>query len=154
MTHPLDLHPLREVASAAWNEVRKPQQPEYENLPMEVKSKLLDTATRVESGDPNVAYECIVAEKLAAKAEAAERLETEEDNEVVEATTQAEKDVLDLKGKLPEDFPSHAKLHEAGINTYTQLNKVEDLTTIDGIGPKFAQAIKRRLKADAKSLNE
>ena len=71
-----------------------------------------------------------------------------------EATTPEEKEHLDLKGPLPSDFPSHAKLHDAGINTYGQLNKVENLTTIYGVGPAAAKAIKKRLKSDAKTLNK
>ena len=47
----------------------------------------------------------------------------------------------ELKGKLPEDFPGHAALAEAGINTYGQLRKVSDLTAIAGIGEATAAKI-------------
>ncbi len=189
MTHPLDLHPLHQITSEAWDEVRKEHQPVYLELPMAVKSKLLETAARVESGDPEVVFECRIAEKLAAKAEAdakagtleeveAARLERAErraeaqpaedetsftsdqgfeqvaDTDEPEVpTTQEEKDFLDLKGPLPKDFPAHDLLHAAAINTYTQLNKVEDLTKIDGVGPATVKQIKKRLKADSKALN-
>jgi predicted flap endonuclease-1-like 5' DNA nuclease len=164
MDHPLDLHPLREVASAAWNEVKKDSQPDYENLPMAYKSELLERATQVEAGDPHTVFACAVAQQLAQPAVApapepevvaAEVEPPVDDTEPeAEATTQEEKDHLELKGPLPADFPSHAKLHDAGINTYGQLNKVEDLTEIYGVGPAAAKAIKKRLKSDAKTLNK
>jgi len=165
MDHPLDLHPLHAVASEAWNKVKKDSQPDYDNLPVEFKSELLERATRVEGGDPKVMFSCAVAEQLAqspaepepvvAEPEAlAEPTEPEDTEPEAEPTTQAEKDHLELKGPLPSDFPSHAKLHDAGINTYGQLNKVEDLTEIDGIGPASVKAIKKRLKADARTLNK
>jgi len=151
MTHPFDLHPLRGIAAEAWNEVKKDSQPLYDDLSMESKSRLLDTARQVESGDPNIAFACAVAENLArAKMPAIEEA-VEEDSE--EVTTPEEKEHLDLKGPLPADFPAHDKLHEAGINTYPQLNKVDDLTEIEGIGAATVKAIKKRLKADAKTLN-
>ena len=164
MDHPLDLHPLREVASEAWNKVKKDSQPDFDNLPVEFKSELLERATRVEGGEQRLMFACAVAERLAqtaaepepvVEAEPVEAPAEPEDTEPeAEPTTQAEKDHLELKGPLPSDFPSHAKLHDAGINTYGQLNKVDDLTTIDGIGPATAKAIKKRLKADAKTLNK
>lgn len=46
------------------------------------------------------------------------------------------------KGKLPEDFPYHGKLAEAGVNTYHQLSKyANDYTEIPGIGPVAAEKI-------------
>src|SRR5262245_33974056 len=52
------------------------------------------------------------------------------------------------KGRLPDDFPGIAALHEAGINTYTQLSKVADLTEIPGIGPATAEKIQAELGAE------
>ena len=51
----------------------------------------------------------------------------------------------DLKGKLPEDFPGHAALAEAGINTYAQLRKAGDVTEVSGIGPATAKKITEAL---------
>lgn len=53
----------------------------------------------------------------------------------------------DLKGKLPEDFPGHAALAEAGINTYAQLRKAGDVTEVAGIGPATAKKIAEALAA-------
>jgi len=53
----------------------------------------------------------------------------------------------DLKGKLPEDFPGHAALAEAGINTYAQLRKAGDVTEVSGIGPATAKKIAEALAA-------
>lgn len=52
-----------------------------------------------------------------------------------------------LKGKLPDDFPGHAALVEAGINTYGQLRKAGDVTAIAGIGPATAEKITAALAA-------
>jgi predicted flap endonuclease-1-like 5' DNA nuclease len=104
-------------------------------------------------------YEQVMDTETVEEAEAArlerakKREEAQPDTDEPETTTEAEKEHLDLKGPLPKDFPFHDKLHDAGINTYGQLNKVEDLTEIAGIGPASAKAIKKRLKADAKTLN-
>lgn len=54
-----------------------------------------------------------------------------------------------LTGKLPADFPSHDLLHDAGINTYSQLfkqrNSEEGLKGIVGIGPVTAAKIEEEL---------
>lgn len=50
------------------------------------------------------------------------------------------------KGHLPEDFPGYAALAEAGINTYGQLRKIEDVTSVPGIGPATAEKIAEALK--------
>ncbi len=42
---------------------------------------------------------------------------------------------------LPGDFPGHAALSEAGISTFADLDAVEDLTEIPGIGKATAEKI-------------
>ena len=49
------------------------------------------------------------------------------------------------KGKLPDDFPGHTALSEAGINTYAQLRRAGDVTEIPGIGPATAEKIAAEL---------
>jgi hypothetical protein len=58
----------------------------------------------------------------------------------------------ELKGKLPEDFPGHAALAEAGINTYGQLRKVGDLTEVKGIGEATAAKIAEALVAEPEDV--
>jgi len=58
-----------------------------------------------------------------------------------------------LKGPLPKDFPAHDLLHEAGINTYTQLSKIDDFTSIPGIGPATAEKIANRLVEESQKEN-
>lgn len=68
----------------------------------------------------------------------------------VEAVAEPMPDLVEpeaLKGKLPEDFPGHAALADAGINTYGQLAKVEDVTTIPGIGEATAAKIAEALQS-------
>lgn len=50
------------------------------------------------------------------------------------------------KGKLPDDFPGHAALSNAGITTYAQLRKAGDVTALEGIGPATADKIKTALE--------
>jgi len=58
-------------------------------------------------------------------------------------------DTVPLKGKLPEGFPGYAALDAAGIHTYAQVRKVDDLTTIDGIGAATAAKIEEALGEEA-----
>lgn len=47
--------------------------------------------------------------------------------------------------KLDEDFPGFKQLTAAGIETLDELKAIEDLTEIDGIGPKTAEAIREAM---------
>ena len=51
----------------------------------------------------------------------------------------------DNSDDLPDDFPGYNALAEADITTYSGVRGVEDLTTIDGIGPATAEKIKEAL---------
>ena len=57
-----------------------------------------------------------------------------------------DKPAEELKGKLPDDFPGHSALMDAGIHTYAQLRKVDDLTSIPGVGEITAGKITDALK--------
>jgi len=143
-----------QIYREAWNATKKPGQPDYDDLIEEYRNLLAQRAAGAMNGQitdgPFGAFEGMVYDLTRPKSQKEpERV----DDEPEEPTTPEEKEHLDLKGPLPKDFPAHDKLHEAGINTYGQLNKVEDLTTIEGVGPATVKAIKKRLKADAKSLN-
>ena len=50
MTHPLDLHPLHEVAQQAWSVIRQEGQPEFVDLPVDYRSRLLRHAESAQSG--------------------------------------------------------------------------------------------------------
>ena len=63
-----------------------------------------------------------------------------------EQITEPEHPKSELKGKLPEDFPGHAALLEAGIHTYAQLRKAGELTEIPGIGEATAAKIAEALE--------
>lgn len=56
-----------------------------------------------------------------------------------------------LKGPLPDDFPGHDVLHDAGINTYGQLFKQRDsdegLIGVPKVGPALVSKIQERLAA-------
>ena len=69
--------------------------------------------------------------------------QAEEMGEDVGASVSAPK-----QGKLPEDFPGHAALAEAGINTFGQLRKAGDVTEIEGIGPATAKKIEEALEEE------
>lgn len=181
--HPLDLHPLHEVAQAAWNKVKQDHQPEFVELPIDYRSRLLSHAENVKAGklseghdtDPIVQFEQEVARLEAPATEASDEQVDESTEELDEAggedgegeesdesestddsadDDEADSEPLEPKGKLPSDFPAHDKLHEAGVNTYTQLSKVEDLTEIAGIGPATVKEIKKRVRADTRALNK
>lgn len=52
MTHPLDLHPLDSAACDAWNAIKKDSQPQYSELGVEYRSRLLARAEHALSGEP------------------------------------------------------------------------------------------------------
>ena len=49
----------------------------------------------------------------------------------------------DSGGSIPEGFPGHRALTAAGIQTFADLNTLDDVTQISGIGPKLAEQIGR-----------
>lgn len=58
-----------------------------------------------------------------------------------------------LRGKLPEDFPGHSALADAGITTYAGVRKqLETIEDIDGIGPATAEKIREAM--DESSADE
>jgi hypothetical protein len=61
---------------------------------------------------------------------------------------------LALRGKLPEGFPGLAALNAAGITTYGQARKVDDWTTIAGVGPSNAAKIQAALAAKTDTEDE
>jgi hypothetical protein len=50
------------------------------------------------------------------------------------------------QGHLPEDFPGYSALEAAGITTFAQLRKVDDLVSVPGIGEATAAKIADALK--------
>jgi predicted flap endonuclease-1-like 5' DNA nuclease len=84
---------------------------------------------------------------------ATETLEEVETARLERARRREEAQPKELKGPLPKNFPLHDLLRDAGINTYTQLSKVEDYTSIDGIGPANAEKIANRLIKDSQKEN-
>lgn len=67
------------------------------------------------------------------------------ENETQEGSDESEDEGQALRGRLPEDFPGHAALAAAGVDTYGKLRKVSDLTEIEGIGPATAEKIQEAL---------
>lgn len=130
-----------ELCREAWQQSKLESQPAYDELIPSYRDMLTARAEATLAGEyvsdgPFAAFETLIRDS------------TRRTAEVADAAKLAPKH--HLKGKLPEDFPSWAKLHEAGINTYGQLAKTDDLTTIDGIGPAGEKQIRARLKADEK----
>lgn len=64
-----------------------------------------------------------------------------------EAEAKAKPAASGASGALPDDFPGRSALSDAGVNTYGQLRKVDDLTTLAGIGPSTAANITAALDA-------
>ena len=150
---------LIELCRKSWEGSRTELQPAYDDLLPSYQAMLIKRAEEVLAGSyvtdgPWQGFEILVRDSTRRAAEQADAEKAQAAEPEAEPTTQEEKEHLELKGALPSDFPSLSKLHEARINTYGQLNKVEDLTTIDGIGPATAKAIKKRLKAEAVALNK
>ena len=164
---------INDVARSAWESTRSESTVAYDELIPEYRDKLLARAEAVLNGvypsEPWLAFEtevCRLADgrgetqvgskvpelKPEVKVELVEEAE-EENGEEIEALDEAA-EPIEPKGPLPSDFPAHDKLHEGGINTYTQLSKVDDLTEIAGIGPATVKQILRRLRADRQALNQ
>lgn len=114
-------------------------------------TKLADVGTRVSEADvvkyglreqpsaePQILARAEVRESVGFKAEPESVVELEPEPAVEP----------ELKGKLPSDFPGHAALAKAGINTYGQLAKVQDLTTIPGIAEPTAAKIAEARKGE------
>ena len=177
MSHPLDLHPLHEVSKAAWSAIKKEGQPEFTDLPVDYRSRLLRHAEKAKQGEfqetegPIAEFERAIAgvepepepqppmamaAAVPLEPEVQEELVEEIQEEAAEPIDEPEppKELIEPKGHLPEDFPAVGKLHDAGINTYTQLSKVDNLTELEGIGPATAKKIEQRVKAERKALNK
>jgi len=148
-----------ELCREAWIGSKGESQPAYDDLIQSYRDMLTERAERILAGEyvsdgPFQAFEILIRDSTRraaenADAEKAKPLTTAVKEELVE-----EVEHKTPKGSLPDDFPAHAKLHEAGINTYGQLAKVDDLTTINGVGPVLAKEITKCLKADEKELNK
>lgn len=157
---------INETCKTAWDSTKKEHQPAYDTLEQSYKEMLINRAGAIKGGvemedGPFAAFDAKALALSGAPIESALPPETEAElaQEAVDETGVVEippevKEHLDLKGQLPRDFPVRDKLHDASINTYGQLAKVEDLTTIDGIGPATAKSIVKRLRADTKTLNK
>lgn len=64
----------------------------------------------------------------------------------VEPSAEREDEVKTLRGKLPEDFPGHGALEEAGLITYARVRKnLDSLEDLDGIGPATAEKIREAM---------
>lgn len=58
-------------------------------------------------------------------------------------------DVIEARapaGPLPDDFPGASELRAAGVASIARVLEVDDLTSIDGVGPATAEAIQDRLR--------
>lgn len=70
-------------------------------------------------------------------------------NEAAASTTETTDEEVEqptLKGKLPEDFPGHGALEEAGITSYAGVRKsLDSLEDVDGIGPATAERIREAM---------
>jgi len=60
-----------------------------------------------------------------------------------------------LKGRLPEDFPGHKALSEAGLDTYAKVRRqLDTLEDLDGIGPKTAESIREQFASEAAGTDD
>jgi hypothetical protein len=154
-----------EICKEAWDSTKKEHQPAYDTLEQSYKEMLINRAGVVKgtgeiSDGPFAAFDSHVARQFKVPEPTVDEVPPEVKEELVEevvaeeAAPEPEREHLELKGPLPKDFPKHDLLHEAGINTYGQLLKLESFTEIEGIGPETATKIAKRLKADEKALNK
>jgi predicted flap endonuclease-1-like 5' DNA nuclease len=154
------------VCRQAWKNSKKDHQPAFDDLIQAYQNMLQQRASgAIASGVANDDGPLASFDLAAIKAnvnieppeippEVKEELVEEVVAEEAPPEPEPEKEHVEPKGPLPKDFPKHDLLHEAGINTYGQLCKIEDLTAIEGIGPETAKKIAKRLKADEKALNK
>lgn len=161
---------MNEICKTAWDSTKKEHQPAYDTLEQSYKEMLINRAGAIKGGvemetGPFAAFDYSVATQLGVpepvaevpvevKEELAEEAVAEEAETEPEPEPEPEKEHVQPKGPLPKDFPKHDLLHEAGINTYGQLFKCDDLTKIDRIGPAAAKEIAKRLRADERALNK
>lgn len=62
------------------------------------------------------------------------------------AAGEAEAEQRPLRGPLPEDFPGHGALENAGLTTYAKVRKnLDTLEELDGIGPATADKIREAM---------
>lgn len=130
------------VAAEAWNATKTAEDPEWDGCVMEHKSKLLAAVTSLEKGQPSGiagldAFEVKVQRLLADYAAV-------DDAEVL-LLASGDEGAVDADD-LPDDFPGLAALEAAGITTYSELEAVEDFTTIPGIGAATAAKITEALE--------
>ena len=162
---------MNEICKTAWDSTKKEHQPAYDTLEQSYKEMLINRAGAIKGGvemdnGPFAAFDSRVRAQLEApepvaevpaevKEELVEEAVAEESAPTPEPEPEPEpKEHVQPKGPLPKDFPKHDLLHEAGINTYGQLLKCDDLTEIEGIGPATAKEIAKRLRADERALNK
>ena len=160
---------INEICKTAWDSTKKEHQPAYDALEQSYKEMLINRAGAVQGtglleDGPFAAFDTSVysathALNVSPEPDPVADVPPAVKEELVEEAVAEEaapepKERVEPKGALPKDFPKHDLLHEAGINTYGQLCKVEDLTSIEGIGPATAKEIAKRLKADTKALNK
>lgn len=79
-------------------------------------------------------------------------------NAAAASTTEATAEEVEqptLKGKLPEDFPGHSALDEAGLTTYAKVRKsLDSLEDVDGIGPATAEKIREAMGESSEEEEE
>lgn len=119
-----------DVAEAAWAAIKDENAPEWGLTPLSHREVLLYKAQSVKrSGVADDEFEKKVAELL------------RKPKDIVAPVS-----IVEVKqGKLPENFPGHAALAEADINTYAQLRKAGDIKEVPGIGKATAAKIAEAL---------
>ncbi len=120
----------------------------------EVEAREAEVADETEPADETDEAEDTTeaAEEAPADAEAdtdaeetdAELAEAAEEAEVADEETQEATD-SDEESGFPGDFPLASRLEDAGITTLAELREIDDLTTIKGIGPAYAEQITEAL---------
>src|SRR6185369_5402953 len=136
---------IEDVCRSAWESTRPETAVPYDELIEEYRAKLIARAEAVLAGtypsEPWLSFETQVCQLADGRGSMQVGSEPKDLTPAVKAELVEEVEHQRPKGHLPDDFPAYAKLHEAGINTYGQLAKIDDYTTIDGIGPVSAKEI-------------